>query len=380
MKKFTSIAAALCLATAFCGMCTGCANGIKEQVNDGGDAAVSVAADTQHKLILCPGYEKGYGSAANTIASGATKLTADQEKTYFVSNAYFSEVTTGAALPTPTTGRTDVKFNGWRRAEDGVLVTYSAAPSLTEDMYLYAEWVSKTSVDPGPGPGPDPGPTPTIADGVYDGTTKLGGLSRNSGQTAKEEYWLGGSKLSLSVGKTVSLYMNGEKISAYIERNSSGINLGQEDQEYSEFTVTLAGDFEIYLHKNANDWSVQFVVTVPVEETTVNIPSTAACANITFGNGSVKVYIKEGSNYATSLSAYNIYMWKGSTKYFGEWSGKPMSGTLTTTQNIDANVGFIIIKGSSQTRDLSGFEAGGTYLITFATGDNGKVERIKVAS
>jgi len=172
MKK-TTIAAMLCMATAFCGFCSGCAANIRSEsaakehtrVTAEADAAVgaddAAASEDVKYVILNPGmYYSGGGKKSNTIAEGATALTDDQKKnTYFVENGYIATVAAGENLPTPTTA-SGLTFAGWRYAKDGELVTVDKMPaSLTEDMFLYAHWTDGTgTVDPDPKPDPDPIP------------------------------------------------------------------------------------------------------------------------------------------------------------------------------------------------------------------------------
>ncbi len=243
MKKITSIAAALCLATAFCGMCTGCANGIKNEVGGQNSESVVVSADTDYKLILCPGYAYGYGSAANTIASGATKLTADQEAQYFVHNAYFVTSAAGTELPTPT-GRSGATFKGWRRAEEGELVTYKVVPNLTETLYLYAEWVSEGSGTPDPGPGPvDPTPSGVTVNGkaMEENKTPMAGVDK--------EYFVKGAKLSAGA-LTFKSGDNGITIST-LDSASTGLTFSS-----GVVSVVKDGTFDIYLKKVGTKWEV----------------------------------------------------------------------------------------------------------------------------
>lgn len=245
MKKFTSIAAALCLATAFSGMCAGCANVIKNEKYDDPATAAVTAADTDYKLILCPGYTKGYGSAANTISSGATKLTESEEATYFVHNAYFATVAAGEKLPTPTSTRTDVTFNGWRRAEDGELIKYVNMPSLTQTTFLYAEWVSKNGASQGGSQGGEQGDVTTGA--TVNGTA----LSKNSSPMAgvDEEYMA--QKIQLAAG-ALTFKVNGNNVTINaLDGASTGLSFSG-----GVVTVTTEGKFDIYLKKKGTTWEV----------------------------------------------------------------------------------------------------------------------------
>lgn len=160
MKKITSLAAALCMATAFCGFCTGCAMQLDDKDQSSsvatsvstGNAATTAATD-ERKVILSPGWYYGAtGKTENEIEdAGATKLSAADEGVYFVENAYFAEVAAGDELPEPTTTRSGMTFVGWRYAKDGEVVTVNTMPNVTtlsSDLILYAEWFSTGAETP----------------------------------------------------------------------------------------------------------------------------------------------------------------------------------------------------------------------------------------
>lgn len=383
MKKITSVATALCLATAFCGFCSGCASDIQNQSSVGITPATSAQADgasSEHKVILCPGYHAGFGTTANTISDGATKLSEQQEEDYWVDNAYYATVSAGQELPTPETTREETRFVGWTYAKDGIVVTVDKMPSeLDDDLILYAKWFTEgQEAKPDSGEvGEDPDDDEDVGTDYVQIGDKKYALSRNT-SASREEYWMGGKSVELKVDDTITLYMSGQKVSAFLESNSSGVDMSDTSSELSEFTVTLAGSFAIYLHRNSNDWSVQFVVTTPVTEITVDIPDNAAYSDVTFKNGKIRLYIKNNNKFVTSLSGYNLYMWEGNNEFFGAWTGKTLSAAMETTYNLTATSGLILIKSGMQTRDLSGFEVGNTYIITFGSGNAASMAKLKV--
>ncbi len=168
MKKFTSIAAALCLATAFCGLCTACSKhsmgGSKPEDpenpgtvtdpenpenpgsndNNENNSNNNGVAGEKAVVLLLPGSNYKNGTKVlNKVAEGdgIVKLTADEAAIYYEDNAYICTLASGAKLPTPTSDRTDIKFVGWRYPVDGVMTTVTAMPAdVTVDLYLTAEW------------------------------------------------------------------------------------------------------------------------------------------------------------------------------------------------------------------------------------------------
>ncbi len=200
MKKITSLAAALCMATAFCGFCAGCASQVEGTVEP--DNATVVTSDVAaNKLILCPGWNySGKTKKLNTLTASAdiVKLTAAEEGNlslekngaYWVENAYFCNLAAGATLPTPTKGRSDIEFKGWRMAIDGVPTIVSTVPAITETTVLYAHW--EATGNGGPGPTPDPTPDPpqpqpggiTVTDGTasvtFNITYNLSGITASN--------------------------------------------------------------------------------------------------------------------------------------------------------------------------------------------------------
>ena len=110
------------------------------------DEPTAPAAAEQYKLYLVPGTYVSAGSkVANTISSGATKLSQEDCDAIFTDNAYLCTLDAGAALPTPTSGRVDKEgnpytFNGWWAIVDATVTYFDKVPTLSENMFLYADW------------------------------------------------------------------------------------------------------------------------------------------------------------------------------------------------------------------------------------------------
>lgn len=170
MKKITGLAATMALGLAFCGFCSGCAAGVKQNTEAPSVPAATVSADGGYKVILNPGIHIN-GTTPATIESGAKVTKAGSEK--FVENGYIANYSTGEDLPKAETTRSNVTFAGWRYAVDGVPTVVTKMPDVSKlegDLYLYAHW----TVGSGNNPGPNPGPNPTIP------TTKMTVTFNNS--------------------------------------------------------------------------------------------------------------------------------------------------------------------------------------------------------
>lgn len=384
MKKLTSIATALCMATTFCGFCVGCANEI--EANNAAEPPkqeIAVSADDGgYKVILCPGYTSGYGSTANTIESGAVKLDSAGEEKYWVSNAYSVAFTPDAQLPTPTTSKSKTTFVGWQHAVDGTVETVTKMPkTMSDDLILYARWFTEGqgavteggTVDPNP-------PTPAKTTGyIVNGQTYE--LVENTGATISgKEYWLGaGVKTPLKKGDKVSFVVDGSPIQAYIDKSSVGVDKTVTDSPLSEFTVTSKGEFKIFLkyYKNTGNWVVEF--TGPADMDIGNELPAGTRIELNFKNGTVALYLRLNNKDVTSLSGYKIWMWDDDGNFFDSWDTRPaITASMTFDRNITTDTGVIVTwSGNSQTQNLKDFEPGGIYLITL-NGTNSKMTRIEL--
>ena len=237
MKKFTSIAASLCLATAFCGLCTGCANNIKvnNTLNNNPDVIASADASTDYKVILNPGrWFNGSTETQNSIEEAGTSVTKADGDTYYTDNGYICTVSAGADLPKATTTRTGMTFVGWRYADGGVLKYQEKMPSqanMTGNLYLYAEWKTASgSIVTPPGPVDPPGPGPVDP---VDNTKimSIGGTVANIAFTSKPksempsnqtaEYYATG--VSLTAGNVLSFKVDGQSVNLEIEEGVTAV-------------------------------------------------------------------------------------------------------------------------------------------------------------
>lgn len=103
-------------------------------------------ATERSNLYLVPGtYISGGVKVNNGISSGATKLTDEQCEAIFTENAYVCSLDAGAALPAPTSTRTDKEgnaysFNGWWTIVDATVTYFKTVPEIAENTFLYADW------------------------------------------------------------------------------------------------------------------------------------------------------------------------------------------------------------------------------------------------
>lgn len=236
------------MATAFCGLCTGCATDIENGKAQGDTPTAAVSAvGTEPKVILNPGWASGRGSTANTIATGATKLDSAAEGQYFVENAYFATVAAGETLPEAT--RAGYTFDGWVYAVDGEIVKVTTMPTeLADDLYLYAQWTTTGGVNPNPNPNPGPTPGPVTSGAAVNGQAMLPNSTTEAGVEA--EYMLTGVQFAKNTA--LSFTFDGSPVTlAKVEGSSSGIT------KTTSPSTTKAGTFQLYLkHKTDGTWTL----------------------------------------------------------------------------------------------------------------------------
>ena len=259
MNKFTKLTTALCLATAFCGMCTGCANNIKEEEakKAGANVQTVAVAQSEHRVILSPGlYFSGSTKKLNTIASGATALTAAEADAYFAENAFFATVAAGEALPDAVTERAGTTFAGWTYALDGVVIKVDTMSlSLDSDLYLYAKWEVDGSVIPGGNPeNPDIPVTPVGKSVTVNGKT----MTKNPEND--KEYMILAAEFE--AGEEL-VFKNGEDSIAIadVEASSTGLTYSG-----GKVLTEKAGKFDLYLKQGATSWTLYGKRHVSAEE------------------------------------------------------------------------------------------------------------------
>ncbi len=381
--------------------------------------AAAVLGTSALGLAAC---SKDTNEPENPTTTGVYTIKFDANEGKFEGDKTVTEVKTAngkvAALPKDPT-RADYTFSKWTVNKDGTGGDVTASYTYTKDMTVYAQWTAASSDDQtgggddqtgggddqtgggddqgggdqgggdqgggDQGGGDQGGGDETPTTGVYIGNTSKGTLYVNEGykdtaDPGSSQYWLGlNTKITLSAGETVSLYVDGNKISAY--GKGSGVKMPASGSTADSFEVSTTGEFEIYLNHNGNgSWTAEFIVTVPAGQFSGTIPNDAAKSQLTFSNGTVTLYLQKDGSFLKSLSGYKLYMWdSGENKWFGEWPGTEMTETMNgaSAKSINENITFIINHSSNgQTRNLSGIEANNTYVITFATGDGGKVEKV----
>lgn len=280
-------------------------------------------------------------------------------------------------LPNATKGSDT--FNGWFTAATGgtqITASYTFDGTVTT---IYAQFTTS-----GGGGGGEQ--TDYSTNGLYIGS-QCYELTINGGAD-REEYWFGGSKYTLAANSTMSIYINGEKISAYVELSSVGVDKSVTDTEISEFTTTVGGEFEIYLHKNENDWSVQFLGPTQVNISS-DIPEGCAKAEITFADGTVTLYFVDvNGNAVGDLSKVAVYTYQ--EEAFGNWNSSTTKGKLSApnvTSGVSTPSGWVFRWGDfsgddNQSSDIkNAFKAGKTYVVELKSKSSGadcKITEISV--
>lgn len=109
------------------------------------DGSVSSSASA-NAVYLVPGtyFEEGR-KIENVIASGAEKLSAEENLAIFTENTYLCTLAEGEELPVPSSERTDkdgnvYSFNGWWTIVDATVTYFDEMPAVSEKMFLYADW------------------------------------------------------------------------------------------------------------------------------------------------------------------------------------------------------------------------------------------------
>ncbi|MDE7165282.1 MAG: hypothetical protein K2O04_07680 [Clostridiales bacterium] len=271
-----------------------------------------------------------------------------------------AEVTTvnGKVSTFPTvTPASGWKFDKWTYT----LGTATSSTTFTANTTVTAQYTEDRTEDPDD--------TDYSTDGLYI-NGECYELVINSGATDKIEYWFGGIKHAFEKGAKMSIYLNGERVSAYVELSSVGVDKSVSEDPISEFTTTIAGDFEMYLKKNEEgSWTAQFLGPTQVDISS-DIPEGCAKAELAFANGTVTLYFVDvDGNAVSDLSKVAVYTYNDEA--FGNWETSATSGKLSALKNAYVNIpsGWVFRWGSfsgddNQSGDVVGaFKAGKTYVV-----------------
>ena len=313
---------------------------------EGCGKCLNADCDEEACKIKCPGHDEptpeGY---TITLVVGAGTVEVGTSLTY---NTDADGKLVGI-LPEPEATAAHWTFDNWYDAETGGNAIVEAETVFTEDATIYARY--------------------TRDDGVWLGDTFKAALSINGGRTSRVEYWLGGTKITLAKGDIMSLYIDGELIRHYVEDNSAGITMPAASAQVTQVTVSVAGQFEIYLHKNANDWSCQY--SGPTEVIVGSeIPAGCDMFTVTMGTNKINFFLKDASVKPVSkadFSKFCIYTYN--SEIFGGWDASPTKGKLQEEMTVTTSAvpqGWIFRWGSNystQTADIKAFVAGKTYLV-----------------
>ncbi len=270
------------------------------------------------------------------------------------------------SLPDPT-APANYTFDAWYTGADGGGTKVTTSTAFTQNGTIYAHYTEN---------GGGGGEVDYSVDGLYIGSTCYP-LTLNP-KASRTEYWFGGSKYTFTEGSTMSIYMNGQLISAYVESSSEGIDKSNTESEQTTFTVTLTGEFAIYLHRNDSDWSVEFAG--PTDFGGENQLPGGTPFTLTGSDGnSVTIYIRDESGQdVTNLGNYKLWAWNDNGNFFSDWDARPtIDTTMTTTEALGAKCNVIITWDGKQTGNFNGLEAGNTYVITIAV-DGGTIAKVEV--
>lgn len=329
-----------------------------------GTTNLSEHADNEHKLTL---YARYVANVTVTLDVGtAGTLPEGAVTTYKTENGKIVLPEGQRGLPAVSTGKEHYVFFGWYNGTTAIKVEETI---FDKDTTLTAK-VGRE-------------------DGIWVGENFIHGLTLNAG-ASRTEYWLGGSKITLKKGDVMTIYMNGIVVNHFVEPNSAGIVKPAESAIVGKVTVEVAGEFEIYLHRNAQDWSCQY--SGPTEVIIgSDIPAGCDAISVKIGtNEPIMFFVKDGSGNGVSkadFSKYCIYTYQD--EIFGNWNASSSQGKLKEEIIVDKTTvpsGWIFRWGSNysqQTADIKGvFKAGKTYLVELPKSNKGspKITELTITS
>lgn len=265
-KKITSLAAALISATAFCGLCTGCASNIATNKTDVRNPEILASTDettpaAAHKVILSPGWYVSGGIQTNNAVDGTDVTEADGD-TYFVDNAYVCNLAAGEDLPEATTTRDGMTFVGWRYASEGEIITVAKMPDVTKlesDLYLYAEWATSGDIDPDDPDNPDIPDTGNKIMSIGGSLADVEFTKKTSGMPANQEGEYFAENVSLTQGNVLSFKINGANVNLEVESGVTAVT-----GSGSSVTVAATGTYTVSVKKWNDNQNWIIWVGVPV--------------------------------------------------------------------------------------------------------------------
>ena len=207
-------------------------------------------------------------------------------------------------------------------------------------------------------------------------------LVKNTGASGViAEYWFGGAstKISVTEGERLALYLDGKLISHYVTA-PVGVEGNKGSSSKSDYvTVTVTGELNLYLkhYSHATDkenYVCEWLGATKVE-TGSEVPAGCDPVKITFsGNVVVTIYLVDNTGTSVGqadFSKFCIYTYNGEA--FGNWATSATKGVLASemTATIAVPSGWIFRWGSGygqQTANIVDVIQGGkTYLVTLGT-------------
>ena len=274
-------------------------------------------------------------------------------------------------LPVPASSKDHWTFDNWYDAATGGKAINEETTVFTADASIYARYVRDNGV------------------WKSDGETWVVELSRNTGNSAEVEYWLGSENatVSLTEGDQLSLYING-KLCTGLWITGLGVKT-QVQPKPSVIEVTKTGDFKIFLKDYSKGAGTDYVVEFRTNTegqvgSEDDIPVGAGKITIKIGSlEDITIYLVKANGDPvkdTEFSNYCIYTFSG--EIFGNWTTSQTKGVVSATMTATGSAvpnGWIIRWGassySSQTANIEGvIKAGGTYVIKLPASSGGEAE------
>lgn len=253
-----------------------------------------------------------------------------------------------ANLPEPT-AKAHIEFDAWyTTATGGAEVT--AEYQFEADATIYAQYLRE--------------------DGVWLGDDFKAELVRNAGCTDHPQYWLGGGKIEFAENDVVSLYLNGKIMKYTVKQNSTCITVPASSAKVTSITVAKDASFVIYLNDwgGADNWQVEYTGTPLSVETTNTIPTGCDPITVTFGNGTVTLYLVDPSGTAinsANAANYQIHGWQtGNNNLFGVWGSTPtLDQTITVTDDLKDDIQLMFYWSSGQSAAIPNIKINKSFVV-----------------
>ncbi|MCH5152242.1 MAG: InlB B-repeat-containing protein [Clostridiales bacterium] len=334
---------------------------------------VFTTEDDSTEITVYAQYHKEFRITLNIDSSKGALKPEDAEKTEFITVNGMID----GYLPEPTCSVAHWHFDNWYDGETGIDEEVTV---FTKDTELVAVFVRDNGVWSG-----------------EDADLFRIALVKNSGATGViAEYWFGGAstKISVTEGERLSLYLNGVRIAHYAG-GAVGVEGNKSSSQKSDYvTVTVTGELQLYLKlyshaTDPNNYVCEWLGATKVE-TGSEVPEGCDPVTITFtytpAGGEpvvsvVTIYLVDNTGKAVGeadFSKFCIYTYNGEA--FGAWGTSTTKGKLQSqmSASVDLPSGWIFRWGSSYSQQTANivdvFKAGKTYLVKLPSATQGTAE------